>query len=363
MKLFSFSGKSNQDRLIPIGAQGRKPRFIEEEQKRQHMFLIGSTRSGKSHLILHLALWEMRNQRAFGVLDPHTDLFQALLTQAYIQDFPKERLLIIDSVQPQRTPSLNPLEVGEGEDLYSLASELLGAFKRVWAEGPAAISGWGPRMEDLLRMSLLALMEKGGTTLLDLPLFLSDADFRGSILADVDDPTITDFWEKTFERLPKREQAVWVEPIRNKINSVITNPYLRDLLGQPQSTISFQEILNHGKMVMLVNLAKGVLKRDNAFLLGALILAKLTEAALARCQLPQDKRHPFTLYVDEAGSLASTKSLDEILTETAKYGLSLCLVTQTLSQIPQDLKRLILGNTALQVVFRVSRSDAEELAP
>jgi excisionase family DNA binding protein len=67
------------------------------------------------------------------------------------------------------------------------------------------------------------------------------------------------------------------------------------------------------------------------------------------------------LYIDEFQNFASD-SFETILSEARKYGLSLIMAHQTLAQISTELRSLILGNTGIQVYFRVNRQDAQLLA-
>jgi hypothetical protein len=90
-------------------------------------------------------------------------------------------------------------------------------------------------------------------------------------------------------------------------------------------------------------------------------MAKIKMAAFSRSDLPQNRRSPFYLYIDEFQNFAS-ESFSVVLSEARKYGLSLIMAHQTLEQIPDSLRAIILGNTGVQVYFRVSRHDAQILA-
>ena len=58
-----------------------------------------------------------------------------------------------------------------------MAGELKAVFKKIWGG-----ESWGPRLENLLFNSFVALAETKHT-LADLPKFLLDADFRSDVLA------------------------------------------------------------------------------------------------------------------------------------------------------------------------------------
>ena len=260
-------------------------------------------------------------------------------------------MVLVDLADPRQTVTFNPIEQLPGVSAGEQAAELIAAFKKIWADS------WGVRMEDLLRNSLIALSE-AERALVDLPAFLTDAGFRSEILTRLTHPIARDYFVR-FNQLSDRARLTWSEPVLNKINALLANDHVRQLLAAPHSTVNLRQVMDRGQ-VLLVKLDKGRLK-DSADLLGSLILAKLQLAVFSRSELPVWQRRPFALYVDEFQNFA-TASFGVLLSEARKYGLSLVLAHQTLAQIPEQLTSLILGNTGLQVVFRVNRRDAERMA-
>lgn len=150
-----------------------------------------------------------------------------------------------------------------------------------------------------------------------------------------------------------------MESTMNKVHAFLSDDRIRRLLSRPKSTFNLREVMDEGK-VLLVNLEKGRLK-DNAALLGSLLMAKIQMAAFSRSDLPQGKRKRFYLYIDEFQDFA-TESFIETLAEARKYGLCLVMAHQNLSQLPRRLQDSILTNCGVQFYFRVSREDAERLA-
>jgi hypothetical protein len=156
-----------------------------------------------------------------------------------------------------------------------------------------------------------------------------------------------------------RSQVTWIEPIMNKIDAFFSDERIRHIFSSEKSSFNLREIIDHRK-ILLIKLDKGKLK-DSADLLGSLLMAKIQMAAFSRSDVLQKKRTPFYLYIDEFQSFASD-SFSVILSEARKYGLSLIMAHQTLAQIPEELRSLILGNTGVQVYFRLNRHDASLLA-
>jgi type IV secretory pathway TraG/TraD family ATPase VirD4 len=340
----------------PYGGGAERAISINDKERSQHIYVIGATRSGKTKAIESWIRQDINNGSGVGIIDPHGDLTDDILSYiASKPNFDPRRLIYIDPTNPNYCVGFNPLEIQKSANPYSQVLELVGAFKKIWADS------WGARMEEILRNTLLTLAVSG-LTLLEASRLLTDESFRAFVLSQNLPEDVTEYWKYRFNPLPERERATWIESSLNKINTFCADPYIRLIIGQTKSTFSLRDIMDNGK-ILLVNLAKGKLK-ENAFLLGALLLAKIQVTTLSRVDVSKDKRTPWHLYVDEFQNFA-TDSFAEILSESAKFGLSLTLAHQNLDQLKKEtplLKGAILGNAGTHVYFRVSREDAEILA-
>jgi len=330
---------------------------IAEKDRATHLYVMGATGTGKTKFLEFLIQQDIEKGNGFGVIDPHGDLIEDVkgfiaCHYHYSQDLEiLDRVVLIDPTDPEFTVTFNPLEELPNVSIAEQASELIAAFRKIWRDS------WGPRMEDLMRTSLIALGETGHT-LADLPRFLTDESFRDEVLKRVSHPIVLGYFQR-FNFLSKRTQLTWIEPVMNKINAFLADKRIRDIFSAPQSTFNLREIMDEGK-ILLVKLDKGRLK-GSADLLGSLLLAKLQMAAFSRSELPPNKRRPFYLYIDEFQNFA-TESFGVLLSEARKYGLSLILAHQTLAQISRELKGIILANTGFQVYFRLNRQDAQTIA-
>jgi hypothetical protein len=331
---------------------------VAEKDRATHCYVIGATGTGKTKFIQFLIQQDLDKGNGFGVIDPHGDLIEDiknyLAGRCYFsrndQDL-KERIILIDPTNLKYTATFNPLESLPGISVAEQVSELISSFRKIWSDS------WGVRMEDLMRNALIALGE-ADFTLLELPPFLTQRGFRESVLPKVTHPIAQDYFRR-FDTMTDRGQTTWIEPVMNKINAFLSDPRIRQMFASPKSSFNLREAMDQ-KKVLLIKLDKGKLK-DAADLLGSLLMAKIQMAAFSRSNIPREKRVPFYLYIDEFQNFAS-ESFEVILSEARKYGLSLIMAHQTLSQISEELRSLILGNTGLQVFFRVNRKDASLLA-
>jgi hypothetical protein len=188
---------------------------------------------------------------------------------------------------------------------------------------------------------------------------LVDAAFRQQVADRAQDPIVQFFWTEVFARYNERFANEVVSPLLNKVGQLLTGTYLRNIVGQPRSTINLQKILDNHH-IFLVRLPKGIIGEDRANLLGSALITKLYLAALERQGIPEQDRKDFYLYVDEYESFA-TDSFPNILSEARKYHLNLTLINQYLDQVPRDITHSIFGNVGNWIVFRVGATDAQVL--
>ena len=324
---------------------------IKTIDRRKHMYIIGKTGAGKSTLIANMAIDDIRRGRGVGIIDPHGDLSEAILD--YI---PKRRLNDVVYLEPfdkDRTFSLNVLDVKNDTHRDLVASGIVGIFYKIYGDS------WGPRLEYILRNVVLTLLEIPDATLVEALPLLSDSKYRKSIMHHVKDMVLKNFWEKEFEKMTDRLRVEAISPIQNKVGQFVSSKMIRNIIGQPKSTIDLEEIMNSGK-ILILNLSQGKLGEDNAALLGAMIITQIQLAAMNRSFMKEADRRDFFLYVDEFQNFA-TSSFIKILSEARKYRLALTLANQYIEQIEEDVMTAIFGNVGSMISFVVGARDADFL--
>lgn len=324
---------------------------IKDIDRRRHVWAIGKTGTGKSTLLENMAVDDLKKDRGICYIDPHGDACEVLLE--YI---PKRRINDVVYFNPSDKGypiSINPLEVTNKEEAELVVSGIVSVFNKIFG------FSWGPRLEYVLRNSLLTLSEVPNSTLMDVPSLLTNKNFRERIVAKITDPTLKDYWINEFEKMPPNLQKESISPILNKVGQFVTSPMIRQVISSPKSSIRIDEIMDQGK-ILLVNLSQGRLGEDNAALLGAMIITKIQLAAMHRVDMPEADRRDFYLYVDEFQNFATT-SFIKILSEARKYRLNLLLANQYIAQIPEEVQKAILGNAGSIISFSIGASDASIL--
>jgi len=317
-----------------------------------HIYVIGKTGVGKSTLLLNMAVSDMQTGKGLCIIDPHGDLAETILDHV-----PQERIDDVIYFNPQDTElpiAFNPLHAIHSNFHHLVASGLISTFKKIWAES------WGPRLEYILRMALLTLLEYPHATLLDIQPLLTDTYFRNKVLMYSSNEAVHAFWVNEFDKYPPQLKAEAISPILNKMGIFIASAPLKNILGHRVRSVHIQDVMDSGK-ILIVNLSKGAIGEDAATILGSIVVSSIQLAALYRSTIPEEARRPFYLYVDEVHSFVST-SFADILAEARKYKLSLFLTHQYIEQLPETIRAAIFGNVGTFIAFRVGAADAAYIA-
>ena len=315
----------------------------------RHLYIIGQTGAGKSGLLELLALSDTFYNHGYCIIDPHGDF--AIDNLRFV---PESRIKDVVYFNPADTAypvAFNPLEVTDPSRKPNICSEVIGVLKRMFGDS------WGPRLEHILRYTLLALLDRPETTLLDISRMLTDKDFRKETLDYCTDVTVLQFWKHEFGQWNDKQINESIAPVLNKVGAFTANPIIRNIIGQPKSSFDIRKIMDEGK-ILVVNLSKGLIGEDNASILGAFLVTKVRLAAMSRSDIANiEDRRPFYLYVDEFQNFA-TDSFAVILSEARKYGLNLTVANQYVAQMTDSVRDAVFGNVGTTISFRVSADDA-----
>jgi hypothetical protein len=348
------SYKNNE--TTPIGItnwRNQNQRFgIKDKDRLGHIYVIGKTGVGKSTLLQSMAISDIERGKGLGIIDPHGDIAQDILN--FIPRHRIEDVIYFNPADTEHPIAFNPLANIAAEYHHLAASGLISTFKKIWAES------WGPRLEHILRFSLLTLLEYQKATLLDIQPLLTNQLFREKVLQRITSTHIHAFWRNEFEKYSPALKAEAIAPILNKMGLFIASIPIRNSVGQQVQSFEMRAVLDGGK-IFIANLSKGKLGEDASSLLGSMLVTSIQLAALSRADQEPGKRKPFYLYIDEVQSFVSLAFAD-ILAEARKYGLSLFMAHQYVEQLHEKIRSAIFGNVGTLIVFRVGAEDARCLA-
>lgn len=331
--------------------RGMQHKFgIKRADRGRHLYIIGQTGTGKSKLMNLLALSDIYHGEGMAIVDPHGDFATDMLQ--YIPEHRLKDVIYFNPTDRDNPIAFNPLEVTDDIMKNNISSEMIGVLKRMF-------DSWGPRLEYILRYTILALLDYPDSTLLGITRMLTEKEFRKKVIREIKDPVVKNFWVNEFASWNDKFANEAVAPVLNKVGAFTANPLIRNIIGQPKSAMDLRKIMDEGK-ILIVNLSRGQIGEDNAAILGAMMVTKIQLAAMGRANVPLEQRRPFYLYVDEFQNFA-TDSFATILSEARKYALYLTVANQYVSQMPETVRDAVFGNVGSMVSFRVGAEDGRVL--
>jgi hypothetical protein len=335
---------------------------LTSEERLRHMYIIGATGTGKTTIILSMAVQDIKSGRGVCVIDPHGDLAEGILST--IPEKRRQDFIYFNPDDIGYPMGVNLLEVtpGLGEDNQLREKELItesviSLFRKIFSE---VWSTHAHRIEYILRNTIQTALTTENPTLFTVYELLTNPDYQMSVTNKLEDKNLQNFWKYEFGKAGDFQRVKMISPVTSRIGRFLFSPSAKRILEQEKSTINFDEILDSGK-ILICNLSKGKLGEDTSEVLGILILTKIQLAALKRARKPVEERKPFYLYVDEFQNFA-TPSFIQMLSEARKYKLNLVMAEQSTSQQKdKNLVSVVLANVGTTVSFRSANPDDEKL--
>lgn len=342
----TYFGKTNY--------RGQEKMFgIKRRDRRQHMYVLGKSGTGKSVMLKNMIIQNIKNGEGLAVVDPHGELVEDILE--LIPDERKDDVIYFNPADTDFHIGFNVLEVPDPKYKHLIAAGLMSVFTKIWS------NVWSARMEYIMNNCILALIYTPGSTMLGIPRLLVDQNYRQTIINNIKDPVVKAFWVNEYESWQERFRNEAIAPIQNKVGQFLSTSIVRNIIGQAKSTINIFDIMNNRK-ILLVNVSKGRIGEDNSALLGAMLITKIQLAAMERVRIPEEERKDFYLYVDEFQNFV-TDAFAGILSEARKYRLCLCIAHQYIAQLetPESaaVRDAVFGNVGTMAIFRIGGADAE----
>lgn len=319
----------------------------------EHTILLGPTGSGKSTAMQHLILADINAGRSVLVVDPKADLVNDILSR-----IPEERaddVVVLNPTDPVPV-GFNPLAFKNYKNPALIADAVLSVLREIFSDC------WGIYTQDLMSAALLTLIRVDGASLLWLPMLFTDEQFRKKIVSQVKDKVaLQPFWQQ-FEALKDSEKRQQTAPVLNKMRQFLLRPGLRNVLGQAKPKFNLTDLFYKRKIV-LVPLNRGMTGGESAKLLGSLIVGLTWTLALSRAELPPEKRHIVSIFIDELQDYLSLPTdLSDALAQARGLGMSLTLAHQYRDQLPLDIRSGIDANARNKIIFGLNVKDAKDMA-
>ena len=343
---------------------------IPTKARFEHHHIVAGSGHGKTQTLQYLIARDleamMDGDRSIIVLDSQGDLIRTIANlKLFAPDEPlHDRIVIIDPNDVEWPVSLNLFDVG---------------MER--------LSGYAPLERERLTNSILELYDFVLGTLLSaemtqkqnvifryvtrLMLHIPDATIH--TLRELMEPSSqtkfaehiaklsgtarqffeTEFASKEFEQTKKQ--------VLRRLWGILENQTFERMFSHPRSKLDLFAEMNAGK-VILINTAKDLLKEQGTEIFGRFFIALIAQAAQERATLPEHKRTPTIVYVDEAQDYFD-RNIGLILAQARKYNVGMVLAHQYLGQLEPKLQEAFAANTAIKFAGGVSAKDARALAP
>lgn len=351
---------SHGTRLGTLKQHPQRHVALSADDRFRHTYVVGQTGTGKSTLLLNMALDDIRAGDGVCVIDPHGDLVEGILAR-----LPEDRVddvVLIDPADPVAVVGVNLIEAETDLQANYLITEVSNLMQKLFDPQNTGIVG--PRWHSMVRQAILLLQSNNGvkSSFLDVATVFSDRAVRDFLVRHAaDDPLLAQYWQSEVPAAQRSnewgEVVAWVN---SKFEVFRTSKLLRGVIGQAESSVSFSDVIRDRK-ILLVNLSKGAMGSSNAELLGHVVVMKLWGTILERGRLPQEQRTPFFVYIDEFQNI-TTDSLDTMLAEARKYGVGLTLANQFFDQLSETTRAALLGNVGTKLSFRLGPADAGAFA-
>lgn len=328
----------------------RKVFGIKQADRMFHFYCFGKSGAGKTSLLKSLMMQDAEANRGFAFVDVHGDASREINEK--LKDRFRDRTIIyFDVTNPELELGYNPLRSVSPSKRSLVASNILEIFQRNWK------SAWGMKMEHILRMILLTLLDQPKAQLSDILKLLHQKSYRDECLIHIQNQDIKTFWLKEFPKYKPNDLL----PIMNKLGGFLSHAIVRKILIENKKQLSLRSIIDT-KKILIINLAKGQVGADVSNILGGLLLTSLASASFSRIDILEKDRIPYFLYIDEFQTISGTELIAELLAQVRKFKVGLILANQFLYQLDPNVRASVLGNVGTIVAFRLGITDAKLMA-
>ncbi|MDP3380046.1 MAG: hypothetical protein Q8S84_00380 [bacterium] len=96
----------------------------------------------------------------------------------------------------------------------------------------------------MLRMILLALLDKPNSTLFDIVKILTDKDYKDEVLNYVNDNVVKNFWINEYPNLSPMFVSEAVFPILNKVSQLLSIESLKNIFSSHENKLDFRKMMD-----------------------------------------------------------------------------------------------------------------------
>jgi hypothetical protein len=335
---------------------------IPQSSRFEHTHIVGGSGHGKTQLLQNLILSDVSLLRegtaSLIVIDSQGDMFRKVSSLQAVGEI-SDRVVLIDPTEIFSPPALNLFDFGldRAAAYPPLEREMLvnGAISLYeYVFGALLGAELTARQGVVFRYLARLMMVVPGATIHTLMDFMQEPESTRPYLDNLTDDTMTrrffdtQFFSKSFH--DTRQQ------ILTRLWGVLSNRVLERMFANKRNKLNLFTAMNRGSLI-LINTAKDLLKQEGCEILGRFFIALLCQAAQERASIPESKRMPTFVYIDEAHDYFD-ESMENLLNQARKYKVGLILAHQNLDQFETTLRSTVMASTSIKMVGGLSARDA-----
>ncbi len=167
----------------------------------------------------------------------------------HIPENRRKDVVIFDPTDEQFPFAFNPLHIHSNESKQILAKGFIDIFKKFFG------ANWNPKLEHVLRMLFLGLLDVPGATMFDLIRALTDKDFRYIMIEHVKDDVVRNFWTNEFAGWSQQFNSEAIMPILNKVGQLLSIDMVKNIFTSTENKLDLRAIMDSQK-ILLIKLPK-----------------------------------------------------------------------------------------------------------
>jgi hypothetical protein len=347
------------------------PFTITDEQRYEHMHVVGGSGHGKTQLLQRLILNDLQREAppALVIIDSQGEMLRKIQQLNIFASGERlsDRIIIIDPEDVAHSPALNMFDMKpDRHKMYSQAineqieASIIETFNYVFGALAAELTS---RQNTTFAFVTKLMLSVPGATIHTLRELFEDGatSIHASQFADHIrrlDSTSQSYFENQFFT---KGYSQTKQQIARRLYSVLQVPAFERMFASKTNRLDMFEALQRGS-VILINTSKTLLKTEASALFGRYMIARVINSAFERIALPARERSPAFLVVDEAAEYFD-ENLETLLSQARKFNVGVLFAHQHLDQLTPSLRAAVAANTSVKLAGGVSDRDARTLAP
>ncbi|MBW8059996.1 MAG: ATP/GTP-binding protein [Solirubrobacterales bacterium] len=321
-------------------------------------YMSGRSRFGKTETAIGQFLHLARSGHGCLFLDPHLDALNRI--KGYLtEEGLRERVVEVNLADPDRQPAWNLFAVARRSPRRAAGQvdAVVDAFASAlrWDEVNARALNLTTQAAQALADLARRLPAELAPTIFEIPVLLSNEDWRAAVLPHVSAP-VRQFFEERFPRLPPEA----ITPVTNLIDRLRAAPATAALLGNPLATYDIRAAMDRGQIVLVCpGSGSG---RDR--LIANFVVFDALHGAKSRADIPPERRREFYIWLDEVQIYdgASSGTLAALLEQVGKFAVKGLLLNQNPERLSAATRDAVTTNRSHLVTTALNAKGAGLLA-